>query len=67
MQRRLNTELDDKLLDRYRKETKIQINTDVDREAFRKLMVPVWEQFYEKMGGTREEGKKLVEAVRKIQ
>jgi len=67
MQRRLNTELDDKLLDRYRKETKIQINTDVDREAFRKLMVPVWEQFYEKVGGTRDEGKKLLEAVRKIQ
>jgi len=67
MQRRLNTELDDKLLERYRKETKIQINTDVDREAFRKLMVPVWEQFYEKIGETRDEGKKIVEAVRKIQ
>lgn len=66
MQRRLNTALDNKLLDRYRKETKIQINTDVDREAFRKLMVPVWEQFYEKIGGTREEGKKLVEAARNM-
>jgi len=65
-QRRLNTILDDKLLERFRKETKTQVNTDVDREAFRKLMVPVWEQFYEKIGGTKEEGKKLVEAVRKI-
>ena len=63
-QRRLNTALDDQLLDRFRKETKIQVNTDVDREAFRKLMVPVWEQFYEKIGGTKEEGKKLVDAVR---
>jgi TRAP-type transport system periplasmic protein len=65
-QRRLNTALDNKLLDRFRKETKIQVNTDVDREAFRKLMVPVWEQFYDKIGGTKEEGKKLVDAVRNI-
>ncbi len=65
-QRRLNTALDDKLLERFRKETKTQVNTDVDREAFRKLMVPVWEEFYEKIGGTKEEGKKLVEAIRKI-
>jgi len=66
MQRRLNTELDDKLLDRFKKETKIQVNTDVNREGFRKLMVPVWEQFYEKIGGSQEEGRKLVEAVRNI-
>ena len=64
VQRRLNTELDDSLVERFKKETKIQVNTDVDREAFRKLMVPVWEQFYDKIAPTKEEGKKLVDAVK---
>jgi tripartite ATP-independent transporter DctP family solute receptor len=64
LQRRLNTELDNSLVERFKKETKIQVNTDVDREAFRKLMVPVWEQFYDKIAPTKEEGKKLVDAVK---
>jgi TRAP-type C4-dicarboxylate transport system substrate-binding protein len=64
MQRRLNTELDNSLVERFKKETKIQVNTDVDREAFRKLMVPVWDQFYDKIAPTKEEGKKLVDAVK---
>lgn len=66
MQRRLQTELDNKLLGRIKKETKMQVNNDVDHEAFRKLMVPVWEKFYERIGGTKEEGKNLVETVRKV-